>query len=71
MSDRLTPTAEVLTAAKAWARAWRRANAVGIPEKFVGERMKSLALAEAALVKAIRRLDREPGRCRVSGRSES
>jgi len=66
-----TPTAEVLQAARVWARAWRRANAVGIPEKFVGERMKALSEAEAELLRAVRRLDREPGRCRVSGGSES
>jgi len=53
----ITPTAEVLTAARAWARAWRRANAVGIPEAAIGERMKALALAEAELVKAVRRLE--------------
>jgi len=57
MSDRLTPTAEVLTAARRWARAWAKASAPTIPEGVVGQRMQTLSQAEAALLAAVDRLD--------------
>jgi len=58
MSERLTPSAETLQAASAWATAWRRAVGPRVPEKFVGQRMKALSDAEAELLRAVRRLER-------------